>query len=177
MTALTNELRFMKACFCPLRRRPGSHSASGCVPCSRAAFTLVEVLVVTVLVFMLILASFETMLYINFNSHRVADISAATSIAQAKLEEIRAATYNPPNAPFTAGTNYLTNNPGICLSKAGTNYLLPGVVISQISPTAEGHLVTVTATFTNGDSKLNPTITVTLQSLVNSFTGGQNPPP
>lgn len=155
-------------------RRIGSGPASGPIPFSQAAFTLVEVMVVTVLVFILVLASFKTILYINFNSHRVADTSAAMSVAQAKLEEIRAATYNPPNAPFTASTNYLTNNSSICLSKAGTNFLLPGVVISQIVPTTEGHLITVTATFTNSDSTLNPNITVTLQSLVNSFSGGQN---
>ena len=138
------------------------------------AFTLVEVMVVSTLVLLLVLASFSTILYINFTSHRIADTTQAMSIAQAKIEEIRAATYNPPNAPFTAGTNFITNSESISLSKAGTNYNVFGKVISRIEPVAQGHLITVTATFTNADPALNPNIVVTLQSLVNTFSGGDN---
>lgn len=166
----------MKARICQLPKRLGRHPASGRIPLPEAAFTLVEVMVVMVLVFMLILGSFYTILFMNFTSHRVADTTAALAIVQAKMEEIRAATYNPPNSPFTAGTNYLTNNETICLSQAGTNFLAPGTVVSQIKPQAEGHLITVTATFTNAEGALNKTISVSLQSFVNSFSGGQNPP-
>lgn len=146
-----------------------------CAPASgEGAFTLVEVMVVSTLVLLLVLASFNTILYINFTSHRIADTTQALSIAQAKIEEIRAATYNPPNAPFTAGTNFITNSESISLTKAGTNYNVTGNVISRIEPAAQGHLITVTATFTNANQALNPKISVTLQSFVNTFSGGNN---
>ena len=125
------------------------------------------------LVLLLVVGGFNTVLFMNFSSRRLADSTAALAMVQAKVEEIRAASYNPPNAPFTASTVYLTNSASISLNKDGSAYRVPGVVISQIKPIAQGHLITVTATFTNADQPLNPIISVSLQSVVNSFSGGQ----
>jgi type II secretory pathway pseudopilin PulG len=142
-------------------------------PRSRA-FTLVEVVIVLALVIIVILGAFNTIRFMNFSSHRLSDTTAALAVVQAKVEEIRAATYNPPLYPFSASTNnYITNNVAISLDQSGTTFRVPGVLVSSIQPVAQGHLITVTGTFTNADQYLNPSFTVSLQTVVNRFSGGQ----
>ncbi|HZV33302.1 MAG TPA: type II secretion system protein [Verrucomicrobiae bacterium] len=136
--------------------------------------TLVETMVVMVCILIAISGAFYTVLYINFTARRVADYSAAMAIVQAKTEEIRAASYNPPNYPFGASNIWITNVESVSLSRNGTNLLVPGTVISLIQPIAQGHLVTVTGTFTSPTTNLDPPFTVSLQTVVNSFSGGQN---
>ena len=91
------------------------------------------------------------------------------SVAEAKIQSIRAATYKPPTSPFGSSNVFLTNSSSIALSKSGTNFLVSGTVISKIQPVAAGHLVTVTATFQEPDRSISATV----QTLVNSYTGGE----
>ena len=135
-----------------------------------SAFTLVEVLVTMVLVLLLIIAGISSLVLMNRSSSRLADYTAAATIVRARVEAFIAATYNPPASPFTASTVRLTNAATISLNKAGTNYLVSGSVISVIQPVAAGHLVTVTGTFQTPGKPL----TVSEQTLVNKFCGGQN---
>jgi len=132
-------------------------------------FTLVEVMVVTLLLAFLLIAGMGAIFSMDLCSRRMADYTAATAIVEAKLADIRAATYNPPNANFATNTIYLTNSDSISLDRAGVTFKVPGTLISEIKPVAAGHLVTVTGTFKEPRGDL----TVTLQTVVNKFSGGQ----
>jgi prepilin-type N-terminal cleavage/methylation domain-containing protein len=133
------------------------------------AFTLIEVLTVTGLVGMLVVAGMGALFSMDLCSRRTADYNAALAIVEAKIEDIRAASYNPPNSPWTGAVVYLTNSDSIALDKAGVTFQVPGTVISKIEPVASGHLVTVTGTF----QEPRLTLTVSLQTLVNKYSGGQ----
>ncbi len=134
----------------------------------RNAFSLVEVLVVMVLLTMLIISAGAGIMAMDKSSRRLADYTAAMAVAEAKMHSIRAASYVPPTAPFGASTVLLTNTSSIALAIAGTNFLVSGTVISRIQPVSAGHLVTVTATFQEPERN----ISVTVQSLVNRYSGG-----
>ena len=136
---------------------------------AQKAFTLLEVMVVTVLLSILVISSAAGLISLDRSSRRMADFTAAAAVAEAKMHSIRAASYNPPAAPFGSSNVFFTNTSSIALSKSGTNYLVTGTVISMIQPVSAGHLVTVTANF----SPAPRPITVTLQTIVNRFTTGE----
>ena len=134
------------------------------------AFTLVEVTLTVGLLLLVISSSLSALVFLNRSSARLADHTAAMAAVHGRIEAIRAASYNPPNAPFyTAAPVNITNQVQIALSKSGTNYLVPGTIISTITPVASGHLVSVSGTFqARGQSMV-----LKLESLVNRFAGGQ----
>jgi hypothetical protein len=121
------------------------------------------------LLMILIASSMSILVYLNTSAARLADHTAATAAVHGRLEAIRAATYNPPNAPFYVATTVsITNQVKVALGKDGS-YLEPGTIISTIEPKASGHLVTVKGTFQARGKPLE----IELQSLVNRFAGGQ----
>lgn len=133
-------------------------------------FTLVEVVIVTALLGLMIIAGLGATMAMQAASKRLSEHTAARALVQAKLQAIRAASYKPPNSPFTAATVYLTNSASICLDKAGQKFLIPGTISAKIEPVPPaGHLVTVTGTFKAPDR----TIRVQVDSVVNRFSGGQ----
>jgi|SRR3954469_4296672 prepilin-type N-terminal cleavage/methylation domain-containing protein len=134
-----------------------------------SGFTLVETMVVMLLVGILLVAGFGALFSMDFCSRRLADYTAATAVVEAKLQDIMAATYNPPNANFGASTIYVTNSDSISLNEAGTTFKVPGTLISEIKPIASGHLITVTGIF----QEPRGAITVSLQTVVNKFSAGQ----
>jgi hypothetical protein len=155
-------------------RRNGScwlRPAAGCAAAqpARQAFTLVEVLIVMGLTMILMVAGMGALFSMNLCTSRTADYNAALAVVEAKVEDIRAATYNPPNFPWKSSTVYLTNSDSIALDQAGVTFRVSGTLISQIQPVASGHLVTVTGTF----QEPRKTLKVSLQTLVNQFSGGQ----
>jgi len=110
----------------------------------------------------------------DFCSRRTADHTAAISIVEAKLQDVLAATYNPPSTNFGAATIYKTNSDSISLNQAGTTFRVPGTLVTEIKPFASGglvigHLVTVTGTFREPRGP----ITISLQTVVNRFSAGQ----
>lgn len=154
-----------------LRINNGRTPVSGrALSCPRLrAFTLIEVMVVMLLLTTLLISSAAGLIAMDRASNRLADHTAAMAVAEAKMNSIRAASYVPPTAPFGSSTVYLTNTSAIALSQSGTNFLVSGTVRSIIQPVSAGHLVTVIATF----NEPNQPISVTLQSLVNRYSGGQ----
>ncbi len=117
----------------------------------------------------LMVSTFSGIFSMKLGSSRLADFTAMTAVAEAKVADIRAATYNPPNYPFGSSTTYLTNTGSIALDRAGATFFVPGTVVSKIELVPSGHLITVTATFqTPGKA-----ISTTLQTVVNKFSGGQ----
>jgi hypothetical protein len=102
-------------------------------------------------------------------TRRQADYNAALSVVEAKIEDIRAATYNPPNSPWLSTAVNLTNIDSVALNQAGVTFQVPGTLISTITPVAAGHLVTVTGTF----QEPRKVLTITLQTVVNSYSAGQ----
>lgn len=135
----------------------------------KSAFSLVEVLVVLGLMTFLILAAMGALLSMDMSTRRGADYNAALAVVEAKVADIQAATYNPPNSPWTSSTVYLTNSDSISLDQAGVQFKVPGTLVSTISPAAAGHLVTVTGTF----NEPRKSLTITLQTVVNKFSAGQ----
>jgi hypothetical protein len=131
----------------------------------------VETVLAMSLTVLLCISTLGAILEMQFSSKRVADYTSAMAVAEAKVQDIRAVYYNPPNWPFTLSTVYVTNQNSISLNQAGTTFQIPGTVISKIDYQGSlGHLVTVTATF--NPSRGRP-VTATLQTVVNSYSGGQ----
>ncbi len=126
-------------------------------------------MVVLVLLMILMIGSFAAIFFMDRTSRRLADHTAAMAVAEAKVQQIRAATYKPPSPNFGAKTVTLTNSASISLDRAGQKFLVPGTVASTIQPVASGHLITVTATFQTPGRPLS----VELQTVVNKFSGGQ----
>jgi prepilin-type N-terminal cleavage/methylation domain-containing protein len=131
-------------------------------------FTLVEVVIVTALLSLVIIAGLGATTAMQVASLRLNEHTAVRALVQAKLQAIRAASYKPPNQPFTAGIVYLTNSASICLDKSGKKFLVPGTISAKIEPVTSGHLVTVTGTFKAPDRK----IVGQVDSVVNRFSGG-----
>ncbi|HZR18354.1 MAG TPA: hypothetical protein VFE51_13760 [Verrucomicrobiae bacterium] len=144
------------------------HSSVGLI--DQGAFTLVEVMVMMGLVVILFGAGMGALLSMDLCTRRAADYNAVLAVVEAKVEDIRAATYNPPNSPWTSSAVYLTNSDSIALNKAGVTFQVAGTVVSRIEPVAAGHLVTVTGTF---QQPRGPALVVSLQTLVNKYSGGQ----
>jgi hypothetical protein len=126
-------------------------------------------MIVLLLVGLLMVVGFGALYSMDFCSRRLADHTAVTAIVEAKMQDVMASTYNPPNANFGSGTTYLTNSDSVSLSQAGTIFRVPGTLITEIKPIASGHLVTVTGTF----QEPRGPIVVTLQTVVNKFSAGQ----
>ena len=135
-----------------------------------AGFTIVETVLAMALTVLLCTSTLAAILEMQFSAKRVADYTSAMAVAEAKVQDIRAVWYNPPNAPFTLGTVYITNQNSIALNQAGTSFDIPGTVVSKIEYQGSlGHLITVTATF----QKSGKPITATLQTVVNKYSGGE----
>ena len=143
------------------------------------AFTLIEVLVTVALMLLLIATSFSALMFLNRSSASLSSQVAAMSVVHGQIEKISALTYNPGSGYFrSSGTNWTTTN-GIFLSKSGTNLLVRGILTNVVTPytvstpdggnVTLGHLVTVTGTFY---TPYAPTV-VSLQTIVNKFSGGQ----
>jgi len=133
------------------------------------AFTLIETMVVLLLVSLLIMAGLGSIFSMDLSSRRLADYTAAMAVVEAKVQDIRAATYKPPNLPFATTNVYLTNSGSIALDKAGVTFKVSGTIVSEIKPVAAGHLITVTGTFQEPRKPL----VVSLQTVVNAYSGGQ----
>jgi type II secretory pathway pseudopilin PulG len=137
--------------------------------CTACAFTLIEVMITMGLMMILVGGSLSALMFLGRSSSRMSDYTAAMAAVHGRMEAVRAASYNPPAYPFQNTDLTLTNKISVALDKSGTNYLLSGTIITVISPKASGHLVTVTGTF---PARGLP-VTISVQSLVNRFSGGQ----
>jgi prepilin-type N-terminal cleavage/methylation domain-containing protein len=132
-------------------------------------FTLIEVMITMALLLILIISSLSAILFFRNSAGRLATYTAAAAVVEGRIEAIRCATYNPPNYPFTASTVTTNFTETIWLDKPGQNFLVTGAVACQITPITGGHFVTATGTFTTpGKSTV-----VSLQTIVNKFSGGQ----
>jgi Tfp pilus assembly protein PilE len=146
--------------------------ASGLAACRHQSIrgtTLLEVMVVTALMTILMAVAAASVCTGNLISRRLSDYTAAMAVVEAKMEDIRAVTYNPPTAPFGSTAVTTTSTSSIDLSQSGTTFIVTGTVTSKIEPVANGHLVTVTGTF---QTRRKP-LTITLQSVVNKYSAGQ----
>ena len=153
----------------PWRRPPGGQKSRPAVGAGEQAFTLIEVLIVMGLVMILMVAGMGALISLGYCTRRTADYNASLAVVEAKIEDIRAATYNPPSSPWNSSTVYLTNSSSVALDEAGVTFKVPGTLISKIEPVASGHLVTVTGTFDEPKRAL----TVSLQTIVNKYSAGQ----
>lgn len=134
-------------------------------------------MIVTVLLLLLIIAALGSLFTMQVSTTRVSQYSAALALAEAKMNDIRAIYYSPPVPPFLAASTYTTNYQNtIDLNSTGTAFLVPGTISVTTQPCGTmGHMVTVTATFQTPNVTTTNTqpITLTLQTLVNSYSGGR----
>lgn len=126
---------------------------------------------------MLIGSAISLCLVMNYNAARQAYYTAAMSIVEGGIADLRSYPYNPPNYPFESGTLVLTNtNYSIRLGPAGTNLVIPGTVYSTVEPVGSyQHLVTVM--WTNalpGQASASHPLSVSLQAIVNKYSAGLN---
>src|ERR1051326_404948 len=144
-------------------------SSDSAISFQQKAFTLVEVMVVMGLAGILMVAGMGALFSLDLTSRRTSDYNAALAVVEAKIEDVRAATYNPPNSPWLSTTTYVTNNASVALDKAGVTFQVAGTVCTKIETNAWGHLVTVTGTF----QEPRLPFAITLQTVVNRYSGGQ----
>lgn len=130
-----------------------------------AAFTLIEVMITTVLLVMLVTAGLYALAQLDRFSRRNAEYTSVMAVVAGTLEGMKALEYNPPQSPFGPDAVITTNETEIALSNDGKSYTMKGRVITRIEPVANGHLVTVSGFFTNW----NLPYEVTLQNVLNSY--------
>lgn len=134
-------------------------------------FTLVEMMIVVVVLLFLIAATLGSIFAMQVSTTRMADYNSAMALAEAKINDVRAIYYNPPISPFLTASTFTTNYQGsIDLNQAGTSFLVSGSIAVKIQYCGTlGHLVTVTVTANNPRKPL----TVSLQTVVNKYSGGE----
>src|SRR5262249_20151361 len=136
----------------------------------QSGFTLVEVVIGIAMLMMLIVSAIGAISLLDRASRSQSEDTTALEIAQGKLEEYQATKYNPPLSPFLSTTSWVTNQIILALDKSGTNTRAAGKMICQVTPVANGHMVTVSVVFTN----MNVTpVTAQLQTLINQHSPGQ----
>ena len=122
-----------------------------------------------VLLVPVVVAGIGAVMLMDRASRSQAQDTTALELAQGELEDFQATAYSPPTAPFTS-TNYTRSNyVTLALDKYGTSTWTAASVVSKVQPVVNGHLVTVTVSFTNYNKKVN----LQLQSLVNKLSAGQ----
>jgi len=134
-------------------------------PPASEGFTLIEIMVTSVLLVALVTAGLFALAQLDRFSRRNAEYVSVMALVSGTMEGLKAVEYNPPAEPFTLDKRVSTNFTSIALSKDGTNYTMKGEVVTTIEPVAYGHLVTVAAYFTNW----NLPYQVTLQNVFNPF--------
>lgn len=141
------------------------------IPTSQMGFTLVEVMVVMGLAGILMVAGMGALFSLDLCSRRTADYNAALAVVEAKIEDIRAATYDAPNSPWVSTGSYVkTESASVALDKAGVTFQVPGTLVSKFEPWGiYGHRVTVTGTF----DEPRGSISVTLQTVINQYSCGR----
>jgi prepilin-type N-terminal cleavage/methylation domain-containing protein len=138
---------------------------------SRMAFTLVEVMVVMGLAGILMVAGMGALFSLDLCSRRTSDYNAALAVVEAKIEDIRASTYDAPNSPWVSTGSYVkTESASVALDKAGVTFQVPGTLVSKFEAWGiYGHRVTVTGTF----DEPRGSISVTLQTVINQYSCGR----
>jgi len=138
---------------------------------SQMGFTLVEVMVVMGLAGILMVAGMGALFSLDLCSRRTGDYNAALAVVEAKIEDIRASTYDAPNSPWVSTGSYVkTESASVALDKAGVTFQVPGTLVSTFEPWGiYGHRVTVTGTF----AEPRGSISVTLQTVINQYSCGR----
>jgi prepilin-type N-terminal cleavage/methylation domain-containing protein len=140
------------------------------VQASQSGFNLVEVMVVMALAGILLVAGMGALFSLDLCSRRTADYNAALAVVEAKIEDIRASSYEPPNSPWLTGPFVKTESASVALDKAGVTFQVPGTLVSKFEPWGNyGHRVTVTGTFDEPRGSL----TITLQTVINQYSCGR----
>lgn len=123
---------------------------------------------VTFLSMMLIIAGLGAVMFFDKLTRRMALQEAAVVIAEGQLEQFRSVNYTN-NAVFASSSYYQTNTVTFSLNDQGTTYSMTGRVVNYFQPVTAGHLLTSSVNYT----QVNQRVSVSLQTLVNSYTGGQ----
>jgi type II secretory pathway pseudopilin PulG len=141
--------------------------------CARAfggqgAFTIIEGLVVTFMSLLLVIAGLGAVMLFDKATRRMALQEAAVVIAEGQLEQYRSVPYTN-TAIFKSTSYFQTNRVTFSLNDQGTTYSVTGRVVNYFQPVTAGHLITSSVDYT----QINQRVSVSLQTLMNSYTGGQ----
>ena len=132
---------------------------------SRRGFTLVELMVTVVLLVLLatgVLGSITTM---HKLAKKQATYNSVMALVMSEQEAIRTNSYNPPTAPFTAEESKTVEKKYVSLDPDKDDFSLEVSLVTKIEPISSGHKVTISGTYSYGDT--TPTITTT--TLVNKY--------
>src|SRR6188508_2376659 len=99
----------MKFCIKRSAKQRGTAPSWHRVSHTDGAFTLIETMIVVLLLSALITAVTAGIISMNRGSKRLASYTAALAMAEAKIHDVQAASYNPPVYPFAA-TNVVISN-------------------------------------------------------------------
>lgn len=132
------------------------------------AFTIMEGLVVTFLSMMLVIAGLGAVMLFDRLTRRMALQEAAVVIAEGQLEQYRSVNYTNSGV-FSSSSYYQTNMITFSLNDQGTRYSVTGRVVNYFQPVTAGHLLTSSVDYT----QINQRVSVSLQTMMNSYTGGQ----
>ena len=132
------------------------------------AFTIIEGLVVTFLSMLLVIAGLGAVMLFDKLTRRMALQEAAVVIAEGQLEQFRGVQYTNTGV-FTSSSYYQTNMVTFSLNDQGTRYSVTGRVVNFFQPVTAGHLITSSVDYT----QINQRVSVSLQTLMNNYTGGQ----
>lgn len=135
---------------------------------AQSAFTIIEGLVVTFLSMLLVIAGLGAVMLFDRLTRRMALQEAAVVIAEGQLEQYRSVAYT--NATTFKSTSYFqTNMITFSLNDQGTRYSVTGRVVNYFQPVTAGHLITSSVDYT----QINQRVSISLQTLMNNHTGGQ----
>ena len=132
------------------------------------AFTIIEGLVVTFLSMLLVIAGLGAVMLFDKLTRRMALQEAAVVIAEGQLEQYRSVNYTNSGV-FGSSSYYQTNMVTFSLNDQGTRYSVTGRVVNYFQPVTAGHLLTSSVDYT----QINQRVSVSLQTLMNNYTGGQ----
>lgn len=134
----------------------------------RDAFTIMEGLIVTFLSMLLVIAGLGAVMLFDRLTRRMALQEAAVVIAEGQLEQYRSVAYT--NTTTFKSTSYFeTNMITFSLNDQGTRYSVTGRVVNYFQPVTAGHLITSSVDYT----QINQRVSVSLQTVLNNYTGGQ----
>lgn len=134
----------------------------------QGAFTIIEGLVVTFLSMLLVIAGLGAVMLFDKLTRRMALQEAAVVIAEGQLEQFRSVAYTN-SAVFKSTSYHQTNLVSFSLNDQGTRYMVTGRVVNYVQPVTAGHLLTSSVDYT----QINQRVSVSLQTLLNSYAGGQ----
>lgn len=132
---------------------------------STNGYTLVEVMISFSLLILISIGIFGSIHTLHQISRQQATYASVLALVIQEQEAIRSLHYAPPNLPFSAETQSMTQMKSVSLNSAGEDYRVQVSIVRRFELLSSGHRVTVAATYLiNGHP-----ITIETTTLINKY--------